>query len=38
MENEVRAPTAGVVRRLSTAAGDTVEAGQLLCEVEAPSA
>lgn len=38
MENEVRSPTAGVVRRLSVAAGDTVEAGQLLCEVAAPEA
>jgi glutaconyl-CoA/methylmalonyl-CoA decarboxylase subunit gamma len=37
MENEVRATAAGVVRRLSVAAGDTVEAGQLLCEVAAPA-
>jgi biotin carboxyl carrier protein len=38
MENEVRTPTAGVVRKLSIAAGDTVEAGQLLCEIAPPEA
>jgi glutaconyl-CoA/methylmalonyl-CoA decarboxylase subunit gamma len=38
MENEVASPGSGVVRRLSVAAGDTVEAGQLLCEVVAPEA
>ncbi|MCA9653525.1 MAG: acetyl-CoA carboxylase biotin carboxyl carrier protein subunit [Myxococcales bacterium] len=36
MENEVRAPAAGVVRRVAVATGDTVEAGQLLCELDEP--
>jgi pyruvate carboxylase subunit B len=34
MENEIRAPAAGVVRLLSVAAGDTVERDALLCVVE----
>lgn len=33
MENEVLAPTAGIVRSITVAAGDTVDAGQLLCEL-----
>lgn len=33
MENEVRSPAAGVVRSIAVAAGDTVEAGQLLLEL-----
>ncbi|MCA9710665.1 MAG: biotin/lipoyl-binding protein, partial [Myxococcales bacterium] len=37
MENEVRSPAAGVVRRVSVSAGDTVEAGQLLIELEPPA-
>ncbi|WP_323137430.1 acetyl-CoA carboxylase biotin carboxyl carrier protein subunit [Paraliomyxa miuraensis] len=36
MENEVRAAAAGVVRGIGVTAGDTVEAGQRLCEVVAP--
>jgi biotin carboxyl carrier protein len=35
MENEVRAPAAGTIARLSVSAGQTVEAGQLLCEIAA---
>ncbi|MCH9681746.1 MAG: acetyl-CoA carboxylase biotin carboxyl carrier protein subunit [Deltaproteobacteria bacterium] len=38
MENEVRTPTAGVVRTVSVAAGDTVDAGQTLCELDVPAA
>ena len=34
MENEIRAPVTGVVRRLSVAAGDAVERDALLCVVE----
>jgi biotin carboxyl carrier protein len=34
MENEIRAPVAGVVRRLSVSAGDAVERDALLCIVE----
>jgi pyruvate carboxylase subunit B len=34
MENEIRAPVAGLVRRLSVSAGDTVERDALLCVVE----
>jgi pyruvate carboxylase subunit B len=34
MENEIRAPVAGVVRRLSVSAGDAVERDALLCVVE----
>jgi biotin carboxyl carrier protein len=34
MENEIRAPHAGVVRRLSVAAGDAVERDALLCVLE----
>lgn len=33
MENEVRAPAAGVVRRIGPAAGETVNAGDLLIEL-----
>lgn len=33
MENEVQATTAGVITQVAVAAGDTVDAGQLLCEV-----
>ncbi len=34
MENEVRTVAAGSVARVAVAAGDTVELGQLLCELE----
>ena len=34
MENEMYAAAAGVVERLVVAEGDTVDAGQLLCEVK----
>jgi biotin carboxyl carrier protein len=37
MENEIRAPAAGLVRRLAVAAGDAVEREALLCEIEPPS-
>jgi biotin carboxyl carrier protein len=33
MENEVRAPSGGVIRGLSVAAGDAVEQNQELCEI-----
>lgn len=35
MENELRAPIAGKVTRVEVTAGQAVEAGQLLCEIEA---
>ncbi|MCB9567821.1 MAG: biotin attachment protein [Myxococcales bacterium] len=34
MENEMYAAAAGVIKRLAVSQGDTVEAGQLLCELE----
>lgn len=34
MENEVRTPAAGVIRTVAVAAGDTVDAGQLLIELD----
>jgi pyruvate carboxylase subunit B len=34
MENEIRAPIAGVVRGLAVSAGDAVERDALLCTVE----
>jgi biotin carboxyl carrier protein len=37
MENELHAPTAGVVRRVAVHEGDTVDAGQVLLEITAPS-
>jgi biotin carboxyl carrier protein len=36
MENEIRAPKAGVIRELAVAAGDAVERDALLCVVEPP--
>lgn len=33
MENEVRATASGLIAEIAVAAGDTVEAGQLLCEI-----
>jgi biotin carboxyl carrier protein len=36
MENELHAPTAGVVRRVAVREGDTVDAGQVLIELTAP--
>ncbi|KIG12414.1 Methylcrotonyl-CoA carboxylase biotin-containing subunit [Enhygromyxa salina] len=38
MENELHAPAAGVVRSVAVAEGDTVDAGQLLIELEPPAA
>jgi acetyl-CoA/propionyl-CoA carboxylase biotin carboxyl carrier protein len=35
MENEVRAPHAGVVEQLSVAAGQPVTTGQVICVVAA---
>lgn len=35
MENEIYAPITGVVRRVCVAVGDTVDAGQVLCEFDA---
>lgn len=37
MENELHAPTAGVVQRVAVREGDTVDAGQVLLEITAPS-
>jgi biotin carboxyl carrier protein len=37
MENELHVPTAGVVRRVAVSEGDTVDAGQVLLEITAPS-
>jgi len=37
MENEVLAPIAGTVRHMAVVVGDTVESGQLLCEIEPPA-
>lgn len=37
MENELHAPTAGVVQRVAVREGDTVDAGQVLLEIVAPS-
>lgn len=37
MENELHAPAGGVVRSIAVAEGDTVDAGQVLLEIEAPS-
>jgi biotin carboxyl carrier protein len=37
MENELHAPIAGVVQRVSVREGDTVDAGQVLLEIVAPS-
>jgi acetyl-CoA/propionyl-CoA carboxylase biotin carboxyl carrier protein len=36
MENEIRAHTAGVVRELAVAVGDSVTSGQLLMSVTDP--
>ena len=36
MENEVTAPSAGVVSELSVSAGGTVVSGQVVCVVSAP--
>jgi pyruvate carboxylase subunit B len=38
MENELHAPTAGVVRRVAVREGDTVDAGQVLVEISPPDA
>jgi biotin carboxyl carrier protein len=38
MENELRADAAGTVASVAVAVGDTVEAGQVLCEVVAHQA
>ena len=37
MENEIRAPATGVIRRLSVSPGDAIEREALLCDVEALS-
>jgi biotin carboxyl carrier protein len=37
MENELLAPSSGVVQRVHVEVGNTVEAGQLLAEISAPS-
>jgi glutaconyl-CoA/methylmalonyl-CoA decarboxylase subunit gamma len=37
MENELQAPVSGTVARVAVAEGETVEAGQILCEIEAPA-
>jgi biotin carboxyl carrier protein len=37
MENELHVPTAGVVQRVAVREGDTVDAGQVLLEITAPS-
>jgi biotin carboxyl carrier protein len=37
MENELHAPTAGVVQRVAVREGDTVDAGQVLLEITAPN-
>jgi biotin carboxyl carrier protein len=37
MENELHAPTAGVVQRVAVREGDTVDAGQVLLEITVPS-
>jgi pyruvate carboxylase subunit B len=34
MENELHTPSAGIVRSIVVAEGDTVDAGQLLIELE----
>jgi biotin carboxyl carrier protein len=36
MENEIRAHTAGVVRELAVAVGDSVRSGQALLRVSVP--
>jgi biotin carboxyl carrier protein len=35
MENELHAPASGVVQRVAVREGDTVDAGQILCEIVA---
>jgi biotin carboxyl carrier protein len=36
MENELHAPASGTVARIAVAEGDTVDAGQILCEIVPP--